>query len=153
MTTDTSHRLDSLLRAAPEDGDALAALSLRISEIVQAGGTGRLVGTDGETVEIPASAFHALVRIVQGMTLGQTMTLVSHGKELTTQEAADILHVSRPHLVKLLDDGVIDHYKVGTHRRVRIEDVLSYRERRAGARRAKLDELARLSEELEGGYR
>ena len=74
------------------------------------------------------------------------------GKELTTQEAADLLHVSRPHLVKLLDEGTIDHYKVGTHRRVRIEDVLAYRERRATVRREKLDELTRLSEELEGGY-
>jgi len=62
------------------------------------------------------------------------------------------LHVSRPHLVKLLDDGAIDHYKVGTHRRVRIENVLDYRDRRASVRREKLDELTRLSEELEGGY-
>jgi len=62
------------------------------------------------------------------------------------------LHVSRPHLVKLLDDGTIDHYKVGTHRRVRIENVLDYRDRRASGRREKLDELTRLSEELEGGY-
>jgi len=62
------------------------------------------------------------------------------------------LHVSRPHLVKLLDDGTIDHYKVGTHRRVRIENVLDYRDRRASVRREKLDELTRLSEELEGGY-
>ena len=60
--------------------------------------------------------------------------------------------VSRPHLVKLLDDGTIDHYKVGTHRRVRIENVLDYRDRRASVRRKKLDELTRLSEELEGGY-
>ena len=62
------------------------------------------------------------------------------------------MHVSRPHLVKLLDDGTIDHYKVGTHGRVRIENVLDYRDRRASVRREKLDELTRLSEELEGGY-
>ncbi|MBA3370729.1 MAG: excisionase family DNA-binding protein [Thermoleophilaceae bacterium] len=62
-----------------------------------------------------------------------------------TQEAADLLHVSRPHLVKLLDEGTIPHHKVGTHRRVRIEDALNYRERRAATRREKPDELTRLS--------
>jgi excisionase family DNA binding protein len=72
---------------------------------------------------------------------------------MTTQEAADLLHVSRPHLVKLLDEGAIPHYKVGTHRRVRIEDILQHRELRAGSRREKLDELTRLSEQLPGGYR
>ena len=91
-------------------------------------------------MEVPASAFHALKLIVQAMACGQTMALVPHDKELTTQEAADLVHVSRPHLVKLLDEGIIDHYKVGTHRRVRIEDVLDYREPRAGLRREKLDE-------------
>jgi len=87
------------------------------------------------------------------MARGQTMTLVPHGKELTTQEVADLPHVSRPHLVKLLDEGSVPHHKVGTHRRVRVEDVLDYRERRGAIRRTKLDELARMSEELEGGYR
>jgi excisionase family DNA binding protein len=81
------------------------------------------------------------------MARGQTMTLVPHGKELTTQEAADLLHVSRPHLVQLLQDGTIPYYKVGTHRRVRIQDALDYRAKRAVARRQKLDELTELSEE------
>lgn len=153
MTTATPQLPDNLLRAAPGDGDALEALLRQIDEIVRAHRTARLVGPDGEAIEIPASALHALKLVVEGMARGQTITLVPHGKELTTQEAADLLHVSRPHLVKLLDDGVIDHYKVGTHRRVRIEDVLDYRERRAGVRRERLDELTRLSEELDGGYR
>jgi len=152
MTTATPHLPDNLLRVGPGEGDALEALRRQIDDILRAHRAARLVGPDGETVEIPASAFHALKLVVQGMARGQTMTLVPHGKELTTQEAADLLHVSRPHLVKLLDQGAIDHYKVGTHRRVRIEDVLAYRERRATVRRAKLDELTRLSEELEGGY-
>lgn len=152
MTTAT--RLpDNLLRAAPGEGDALEELCRQIDGILRERRTARLLGADGETREIPASAFHALKLVVQGMARGQTMTLVPHGKELTTQEAADLLHVSRPHLVKLLDEGTIPHYKVGSHRRVRIEDVLDYRERRAGIRRDKLDELTRLSEELGGGYR
>ena len=77
----------------------------------------------------------------------------SHGQELTSQEAAGLLGVSRPHLIKLLDRGELPFHRVGTHRRIRIEDVLEYRERRRAERKAGLDELARLSEHLPGGYR
>jgi len=126
MTTATPQLPDNLLRARPEEGDALEALRQQIDGIFREHRTARLVGPDGEAMEIPASAFHALKLVVQGMTRGQTMTLVPHGKELTTQKAADLL---------------------------RIEDVLAYREARAGHRREQLDELTRRSEELEGGYR
>jgi excisionase family DNA binding protein len=149
----TLHLPDTLLRSTPDEGEAIEVLHSQLVEIFREHGTARLVGPDGETIEVPASAFNALKVIVEGMARGQTMTLVPHGKELTTQEAAELLHVSRPHLVKLLDEGTIPHHKVGTHRRVRIEDVLDYRQQRAGTRREKLDELTRLSEELEGGYR
>lgn len=153
MTTSTPQLADNLLRAAPDEGDALEALRRQIDDILREHRTARLVDPDGETIDIPTSALHALKLIVQGMAHGQTMTLAAHGKDLTTQEAADLLHVSRPHLVKLLDRGTIPHHKVGTHRRVCIEDVLDYRERRGSTRREKLDELTRLSEDLEGGYR
>ncbi len=153
MATTSPHRPDNLLRAAPGEGSALETLRVQLEEILREHRPARLVSPDGETVEIPASAFHALQLVVQGMARGQTMMLVPHGRELTTQEAAELLHVSRPHLVKLLEAEAIPHHKVGTHRRVRIEDVLDYRERRAGTRREKLDALTRLSEELEGGYR
>jgi excisionase family DNA binding protein len=153
MTTSTPQLPDNLLRSTPAEDDAMKALRRQIDDIFREHGTARLVGPEGETMEIPASAFHALKLIVEGMARGQTMTLVPHGKELSTQEAADLLHVSRPHLVKLLDEGTIPHYKVGTHRRVRIEDVIEHRELRAGTRREKLDELTRLSEQLPGGYR
>jgi excisionase family DNA binding protein len=153
MSTSTPRLPDNVLRAAPGEGDALEALRRQIDHIVREHGAARLVGSDGESTEIPASALHAFKLVVEGMARGQTRTLVTHGNELTTQEAADLLHVSRPHVVKLLDDGTIPHYKVGTHRRVRIEDILDHRERRASTRREKLDELTRLSEELAGGYR
>jgi excisionase family DNA binding protein len=153
MTTSTPQLPNNLLRSTLEEDDAMKALRRQIDGIFREHGTARLVGPNGETMEIPASALHALKLIVQSMARGQTLTLVPHGKELTTQEAAEVLHVSRPHLVKLLDDGTIPHYKVGTHRRVRIEDILEYRERRAGTRRENLDELTRLSEQLPGGYR
>lgn len=153
MTTSTPQLPDNLLRSTPTEDDSIKALLRQIDDIFREHGTARLVGPEGETMEIPASAFHALKLIVQSMARGQTMTLVPYGKELTTQEAADLLRVSRPHLIKLLDGGAIPHYKVGTHRRVRIEDILEYREHRADTRREKLDELTRLSEQLSGGYR
>ncbi len=153
MTTANQQLPDNLLRAQPEESEALEALRQELDHIVRAHTTARLISPDGEAMEIPASALHALKLVVQQLARGQTMTLVPHGKELTTQAAADLLHVSRPHLVKLLDEGAIPHYKVGTHRRVHIEDALAYREARASVRRDKLDELSQLSEELEGGYR
>jgi excisionase family DNA binding protein len=82
-----------------------------------------------------------------------TVTLIPHDKELTTKEAADILNVSRPFLVKLLDRRDIPYHRVGTHRRLNVEDVLAYRDLRAARRREKLRELTELSEQLKGGYR
>jgi excisionase family DNA binding protein len=69
------------------------------------------------------------------------------------KEAADILNISRPFLVKLLDRGEIPYHRVGTHRRLNVEDALGYRELRAKRRREKLRELTELSEQVEGGYR
>lgn len=115
--------------------------------------TARLVGPDGTEVEIPASAFAALQAVVHDMAQGLTITFIPHDKELTTKEAADILNLSRPFLIRLLDRDEIPYHRVGTHRRLRVEDVLAYREQRAVHRREKLRELTRLSEDVEGGYR
>lgn len=91
--------------------------------------------------------------LIDAMATGQSVTLLSHDEQLTTQQVADLLQVSRPHLIKLLERDEIPFYRVGTHRRIKIEDVLAYRDRRRAERKAGLDELARLSEELPGGYR
>ena len=112
-----------------------------------------LLGPDGKRIELPDSALEALRVIIEAMARGRAITLVPHDKDLTSQEAADILHVSRPHLIKLLDGGELPFHRVGTHRRIRIEDVLAYRDRRVAEREAALRDLARLSEELPGGYR
>lgn len=113
----------------------------------------KLVSPDGTEVEIPASAFAALHAVVHDMANGLTITLIPHDKELTTKEAADILNFSRPFLVRMLDRGDIPFHRVGTHRRLNVEDVLAYRELRAARRREKLRELTELSEQVEGGYR
>jgi excisionase family DNA binding protein len=144
---------ESLVRAEREELPRLRALVRQLDEIIEREGEGtRLVGSHGEEIEIPASVLQALKLVAEGMAAGLALSLVPHGKELTTQEAADLLHVSRPHLVKLLDQGTIPHHRVGTHRRVKIEDVLAYLGERAERRREELRELTRLSQEAEGGY-
>src|ERR1022692_3266542 len=119
MPTTTPHQPhDNVVQAAPGEKRALEQLRNQIDEIFRRHRIARLVDPDGETTEIPESVFHALKLVVQSMAQGQAITLVPLGEELTTQEAADLLHVSRPLLTKLLDEGVIPHHKVGTHRRV-----------------------------------
>jgi excisionase family DNA binding protein len=116
-----------------------------LAELAAAGG--------GAVVELPESAVAALVVVVDAMLRGDALTVVPRERDLTTQEAADLLRVSRPHLIKLLDAGEIPYHRVGSHRRLRLEDVLRYRERRDSERRERLSELTRLSEEVQGGYR
>jgi excisionase family DNA binding protein len=77
--------------------------------------------------------------------------IVPGGAVMTTQQAADLLNLSRQYLVRLLDDGKIPYDRTGKHRRLKIEDVLAYKQKRDRERDEKLDELTRLTEKL-GGY-
>jgi excisionase family DNA binding protein len=146
---------EHVLSPDPSEQDELVELREQLARIAARRGrpVARLVGPDGGEVEIPVSAFAALRAVVRDMAQGLTITLIPHDKELTTKEAADILNMSRPFLVKLLDRGEIPYHRVGTHRRLNVEDVLAYREVRATRRREKLRELTELSEQVEGGYR
>ena len=145
---------DHILSPDPSEQDELVELREQLARIAgQRRPVARLVAPDGSEVEIPASAFAALRAVVRDMAQGLTITLIPHDKELTTKEAADILGVSRPFLVQLLDRDEIPYHRVGTHRRLRVEDVLGYRELRAKRRRKQLRKLTELSEQVEGGYR
>ncbi len=79
---------------------------------------------------------------------GETVTIAPLSRRLTTQEAADMLNVSRPHLIKLLERNDIDHEKVGTHRRILLQDVLDYKARRSAGRRQALQEIQDLADDL-----
>ena len=139
---------------APDRADErqLRELGERLVQIEVRRQTARLVGPDGDEIPIPESAFHALRQVVDAMSRGFSISLVPHGMELTTKAAAELLHLSRPFLVRNLLGKEIPFEMVGTHRRIRLEDVLAYRERRAHERRALLDEMTAAAQDVEGGY-
>ena len=103
---------------------------------------------DEEPIELPAGAAAALARVVKTVAAGHGVTVLPLFAELRTSQAADILNVSRPYLIKLLDSGEIPHHKVGSHRRIRTEDVLNYKQTLRRQREAFLDRLVAESQEL-----
>lgn len=102
----------------------------------------------GRTIELPASSVVILVRVLEEMEKGNAVTILPVHAELTSQEAADLLNISRPSLIDLLERGEIPFRKVGTHRRVRFDDVMAYKRKADAARRAALEELAAYDQEL-----
>jgi excisionase family DNA binding protein len=102
---------------------------------------GLLLGPDGEQVPLPEEVYRVLVEVVQAMREGKAITLVPRTQRLTTQEAADFLGVSRPTLVKLLEEGKIPYEQPGRHRRIMFTDLLAYQERLREDRRAALDRM------------
>jgi excisionase family DNA binding protein len=111
----------------------------------------KLVGPDGDEIELPLSIFQILRRIIDHMMHGRAISIVPVNKELSTQEAADILNVSRPFLVSLLDAGTIPFSKVGTHRRIRFIDLMEYKKHRDEETQRGLAEITHISED-EGLY-
>lgn len=112
---------------------------------------GKLIAPDGHTIELQPATYALFARVLQQLHRGRGVQLVVYDQDLSTQAAADILNISRQYFVRLLESGAIPFHKVGTHRRVRLEDVLAYRERRSEMRRQALDDLTRMSLEM-GDY-
>ena len=107
---------------------------------------------DGQTLVLPQSVARLLSHILTEMAEGNAVTMIPIHAEMTTQEAADFLNVSRPYLIGLLERGEIVFHKIGTHRRVKFQDVKRYKDGLIADRSRALDELARASQELGMGY-
>jgi excisionase family DNA binding protein len=109
-------------------------------------------GESKESVTLPASALRLLVDILVQMAEGNAVSVIPIRAELTTQEAAELLNVSRPHMVSLVESGEIPYRKVGSHRRVLAKDVLAYKAKIDEERLKTLAELSEQAQKLKMGY-
>ena len=109
-------------------------------------------GKKAEHMILPPSVIHMMQRILTEMAQGNAITVMPMNAELTTQEAADFLNVSRPFIVKQIEAGTIPHRKVGTHRRIGVKDLLTYKHNIDKARHQTLDELTAEAQRLNLGY-
>ncbi|MEJ1962256.1 MAG: helix-turn-helix domain-containing protein [Gammaproteobacteria bacterium] len=139
----------------PTEGEVtLARESSRLlAACLGSGPTARLRVIDGQDeIEIPVRALRLLVDILAQMGEGRGVTILPIKAELTTQQAANVLNVSRPYLVNLLERKELPFRKVGKHRRVPLESLLAYQQEARKKQEAALDALAKQAQELGMGY-
>ena len=136
--------LESIM-AQKQEADSIRQLEHILS---LQGSQGKLVGANGEAITIPESVYQVLRQVVHAMALGQAISIAPQEQEMTTQQAADFLNVSRPYLIKLLEQGEIPCIKVGTHRRIRHQDLISYKQQRDTKRNNLLDDLIQESQDM-----
>lgn len=142
------------ISVVPEAGDVeLARDALRLVDEVLTESTSDApvtltVAGAAEDVVVPKAVVGLLSRILANLADGEGVALVPVDRELSTQKAADMLNVSRPFLIGLLDEGRIDFRMVGTHRRVKTASLLRYLSQDEIERRAAADELSRMTKEL-----
>jgi excisionase family DNA binding protein len=105
-----------------------------------------------EPMRVPSKAISLLSTIISNMAAGKSMAIILSDTTIGTQEAADYLDVSRPHVVRLLEKGDIPFSKVGSHRRIKVDDLVVYQRKMKATRRKQLNFLARQAQELGLGY-
>ena len=132
------------VRSARQAGTALAQVQTATPGILQ------IRDRSGNVVQIdvPGDAVEALGVVLETIGKGHAVRVLAEDDEVSTIEAANLLHISRPHLVTMLERGDLPFRRVGTHRRILLADVLAYKRREDESRRAALDELTGLSDEL-----
>jgi excisionase family DNA binding protein len=131
-----SHFIEAIERGRPATGQKSRACVL--------------TGPNEEQMPIPPQVFDIMRTAAEILKGGSSVRIVSLDRDLTTQEAADMLNMSRQHLVRLLEEGEIAFTRTGTHRRIRMQDVLAFKQKRAVVRRRALRELTILGEEIGG---
>ena len=139
----------------PQEADLARASGQRLSRYVGMNQSLSLRVMDAEQEQplvLPAGAVVLLMDILEAMAAGRGISLIPENAELTTVEAAEVLNVSRPYLIKMLSEGALPYRKVGKHRRIRMEDVMAYKARIDREREAVLDELAADAQENDMGY-
>lgn len=127
----------------PDDDHELQELD----DLVTANETAELHGPDGRVTTVPSEIYDVLREVVSALRTGQAITVAHHHAELTTQEAADLLGISRPTLIKRLDRDDIPFTRPGRHRRLRLMDVLAYRQSLRDRRREGIKKITSLSED------
>ena len=148
--SNTADAVDLRHRHPTRDEMACAAQAVTIFAHARAGNGDLAVHLEGgESVRLAPAIVDLVIDLLDGVASGHAVALVPTGAMLTTQQAADILSVSRPHLSKLLKSGKIPFVSVGAHRRVMHADLMAYMDRRDAARHAALDDLARLGQEFD----
>jgi len=150
MTTDSDLRLPS-----KDESSQAQVASQAVAKLLEreTGESIRLSnGISGETFDVPHAAAKLLLRILSEMASGNAITLMPVDAELTTQETADLLNVSRPHVIKLLKEEKIEYHFVGTHRRIYASDVLEYKRQRDSEQNDALNELTQIAVAEELGY-
>jgi excisionase family DNA binding protein len=146
-----SNRLNDPMPPTESEAQLARDSSRALARYVESDLSVKLPDTD-EAIVLPAAAVRLLVDLLSTMAEGNTVTLIPVHAELTTQQAADLLGVSRPFLVKEIEQGRLPHRKVGTHRRILHRDLMAYKRAHESTRANALDELAAQAQDLDMGY-
>ena len=137
-----------VFRLAQSDVPQVARLDLALRAATGSAQRLKIVLSNGEHMTLPDDVQRALALVAREMATGNGVAVVPVHHELTTHEAAAVLHVLRPHLIRMLDEGRLPFRKVGTHRRIRFDDVMAYRAREEDEREALLARIAQESQSL-----
>jgi excisionase family DNA binding protein len=136
------------ITAREEDRPNLIKLEDLLEHLEPSTISSQLISTSGEAIDLPQPVLNLLRQMVHELLQGNSVTIVPIHKELTTQEAADILNISRQYLVEILEAQAIPYSKVGTHRRIRLGDLMNYKNDRDAKRREGLSKMTKKSQKL-----